>query len=306
VTRAGTLDYMAPEVFACPNKTSPDENKSMKDISYSTQVRGVEHIYRTPPPLVASPQARTAGTRAIVGFKTPHQVDVWAVGILAYELLVGHPPFEQDSRMETYESIMNADPEFPAWVSPNAREFVLAALCKVGAVVAVVVPASLNLARWAGSWMIPPYIECPDRARRSQDSSARPNVRQLARLPWLQGHAKAKARRGSTGKVPAGYLGDLANMSSCYGAVVASELHFTPEGPQAVIPIKDLLAGKMKQAMAAAGEVKPMTPIEASRPSSISRTLIPSAAGLVRVPPSFNAIMAASSSASGLRPGAIA
>ena len=38
VTRAGTLDYMAPEVFACPNKTAPDENKSMKDISYSTQV----------------------------------------------------------------------------------------------------------------------------------------------------------------------------------------------------------------------------------------------------------------------------
>ena len=58
-------------------------------------------------------------------------MDVWAVGILAYELLVGYPPFEKDSRMKTYESIMNADPEFPAWVSPNAREFILAALSKV-------------------------------------------------------------------------------------------------------------------------------------------------------------------------------
>ena len=60
------------------------------------------------------------------------QVDVWAVGILAFELLVGHPPFEQESRMKTYESIMNADPEFPAWVSQDARGFISAALCKVG------------------------------------------------------------------------------------------------------------------------------------------------------------------------------
>ncbi len=34
------------------------------------------------------------------------QVDSWAVGILAYELLVGYPPFEQESRAATYEHIM--------------------------------------------------------------------------------------------------------------------------------------------------------------------------------------------------------
>ena len=38
VTRAGTLDYMAPEVFACPNKTGPMENKDQHEISYSTEV----------------------------------------------------------------------------------------------------------------------------------------------------------------------------------------------------------------------------------------------------------------------------
>ena len=59
------------------------------------------------------------------------QVDVWAVGILAYELLVGHPPFEKESRMKTYESIMHSDPEFPAWVTPDAQSFICAALCKV-------------------------------------------------------------------------------------------------------------------------------------------------------------------------------
>lgn len=28
VTRAGTLDYMAPEVLLCPEKTRPEENKA--------------------------------------------------------------------------------------------------------------------------------------------------------------------------------------------------------------------------------------------------------------------------------------
>ena len=46
-----------------------------------------------------------------------------------------------------------------------------------------------------------------------QDAEERPNIRQLSRHAWLQGHAKAKARRGSTGKVPAGYLADMADMS---------------------------------------------------------------------------------------------
>lgn len=27
VTRAGTLDYMSPEVLACPEKSRPEENK---------------------------------------------------------------------------------------------------------------------------------------------------------------------------------------------------------------------------------------------------------------------------------------
>lgn len=34
------------------------------------------------------------------------QVDAWAVGILAFELIVGRPPFEQPSRSSTYEHIM--------------------------------------------------------------------------------------------------------------------------------------------------------------------------------------------------------
>ena len=39
VTRAGTLDYMAPEVLNCPNKTYPEENKTNRSIIYDSRVR---------------------------------------------------------------------------------------------------------------------------------------------------------------------------------------------------------------------------------------------------------------------------
>ena len=57
--------------------------------------------------------------------------DVWAVGVLAYELLVGRPPFERETREETYQLIMNCDPAFPAWMSEGARDFISTALAKV-------------------------------------------------------------------------------------------------------------------------------------------------------------------------------
>lgn len=55
------------------------------------------------------------------------------MGILAYELLVGYPPFEQESRAATYEHIMYKEPKFPAWMSEEARKFICLALCKVSA-----------------------------------------------------------------------------------------------------------------------------------------------------------------------------
>ena len=38
--RAGTLDYMAPEILTCPDKTHPFENKERSEIAYGAQVRG--------------------------------------------------------------------------------------------------------------------------------------------------------------------------------------------------------------------------------------------------------------------------
>lgn len=50
-------DYMAPEVLRCPPKNLPQENKNNAYLHYN------------------------------------NSVDAWAVGVFAYELVVGFPPF---------------------------------------------------------------------------------------------------------------------------------------------------------------------------------------------------------------------
>ena len=57
MTRLGTLDYMAPEVLRCPDKQMPGDNKERGELEYTTAV------------------------------------DAWALGVLAFELIVGRPPF---------------------------------------------------------------------------------------------------------------------------------------------------------------------------------------------------------------------
>ncbi|KAG2447305.1 hypothetical protein HYH02_007635 [Chlamydomonas schloesseri] len=103
VTRAGTEGYMAPEVERCPLKAEPQENKDKPQLAYSTAV------------------------------------DIWAVGCMAYELMVGFPPAiarQHDAQAAAASNVGGfvashmtaAALHFPASVPQPARNFVTAAL----------------------------------------------------------------------------------------------------------------------------------------------------------------------------------
>ena len=83
------------QVLLCPEKSRPQENKDKVLLGYTSMV------------------------------------DAWAMGILAYELIVGRPPFEKQSRAATYEHIMYRKPECPANMSAEAKDFIFSALTKV-------------------------------------------------------------------------------------------------------------------------------------------------------------------------------
>eukprot|EP00877_Chromochloris_zofingiensis_P008085 jgi/Chrzof1/352/Cz01g12180.t1 len=101
-SRSGTLDYMAPEVLK--NPSVPFQESKSVDLAALTQ-RGVKPY--GPP------------------------VDVWAAGVLAYELVCGRPPFEVEDEAQTAALIMYSDAiKFPPNRTPQWADFVRASLLK--------------------------------------------------------------------------------------------------------------------------------------------------------------------------------
>ncbi|XP_045388487.1 aurora kinase C [Lemur catta] len=52
------------------------------------------------------------------------KVDLWCIGVLCYELLVGNPPFESTSHNETYKRILKVDVKFPLSMPLGAQDLI--------------------------------------------------------------------------------------------------------------------------------------------------------------------------------------
>lgn len=53
-----------------------------------------------------------------------YKVDIWSLGVLAYEFLVGNPPFEESGHAATYKRISRVDLRIPQFVSPEASDLI--------------------------------------------------------------------------------------------------------------------------------------------------------------------------------------
>lgn len=62
--------------------------------------------------------------RAVEGKEHDESVDLWSLGVLCYEFLVGLPPFEAAGNQETYRRILKIDLRFPEHVSEGARDLI--------------------------------------------------------------------------------------------------------------------------------------------------------------------------------------
>ncbi|KAH3681486.1 hypothetical protein WICPIJ_007565 [Wickerhamomyces pijperi] len=53
-----------------------------------------------------------------------YRVDVWALGVLCYEFVVGQPPFEEEFRDDTYKRIAKVDLKIPEFVTPECADLI--------------------------------------------------------------------------------------------------------------------------------------------------------------------------------------
>lgn len=60
----------------------------------------------------------------IEGKMHDEKVDLWSLGVLCYEFLVGKPPFEAEGHTETYRRIARVDLRWPSHVSEGAKDII--------------------------------------------------------------------------------------------------------------------------------------------------------------------------------------
>ncbi|NXO00735.1 AURKA kinase, partial [Rhinopomastus cyanomelas] len=60
----------------------------------------------------------------IEGRTHDEKVDIWSLGVLCYEFLVGKPPFEAETYQETYRAISKVQFKFPPFVTEGARDLI--------------------------------------------------------------------------------------------------------------------------------------------------------------------------------------
>lgn len=73
-------------------------------------------------------------------------VDWWAMGVLLYEMLCGHAPFEAENEDDLFEAILNDEVVYPTWLQQDAVA-ILKAVSSFGCLLSVLAFPSLIAAK---------------------------------------------------------------------------------------------------------------------------------------------------------------
>eukprot|EP00047_Mylnosiga_fluctuans_P001815 m.222033 g.222033 ORF g.222033 m.222033 type:complete len:317 (+) comp10695_c0_seq1:104-1054(+) len=83
-------------------------------LAHPLDCKGMSPAY-VPPEVLASPE---------LGHPNPTTLDVWAMGVVLYVMIVGSFPFSSLDPSVLCQRILAAQLAFPAWVSPGARRII--------------------------------------------------------------------------------------------------------------------------------------------------------------------------------------
>ena len=202
-SRSGTLDYMAPEARPLRARARAPPSCAPRQAPRTRSPPRPSRPSPTPPPARAqvlknpsvpfqegrSVDPAMLAARGVSPYGPP--VDVWAAGVLAYELITGHPPFEVEDEAQTAALIMYSDNvKFPAAKCAGGgggrSEAVPSSLGSTRAGALRACPSlPLTPPTWTDPARTPQWADFV-RAALVKNPDGRPSAAQLLAHPWVQ------------------------------------------------------------------------------------------------------------------------